>query len=248
MQKDEVALSDRYLSGWFDLALLHQRGVHVVMRKHQARATDFRRGRRLGRDDHLVVWKKPQRPDWMSREDYAALPDSLTVREVRVRVENCGFRTKEIVVVTTLCDAKDYPASELAVLYRRRWQAELNLRSLKTVMQMDHLRCEEPDRVRNEFFMHLLAYNLIRQVMAVAAAKAGREPWAVSFTGTLQTRNRFLPLLHGGISTDVWCEALLDAIAAHEVGNRPDRNEPRVRKRRPKQYPLMTRPRNDYKK
>lgn len=248
LNADDVVLADRYFSGWFDLALIRRRSAHVVVRKHQLRATDFRKGQRLGKDDQLVCWKKPACPTWMSREEYAELPDSLTLREVRVRVEQEGFRTRELVVVTTLLDPEKYLAGEIAKLYRRRWQAELNLRSLKVVLQMDHLRCKTPHRVRNEFYMHLVAYNLIRQTMAVAAARAGREPWTVSFKGTLQTVENLLPLLATKISTDTWCDALLEAIAAHLVGNRPDRCEPRVKKRRPKPYRKMTKPRQEYKR
>jgi hypothetical protein len=248
LQQGDVVLADRYYSGWFDLALLLQRGVHSVVRKHQLRASDFRTGRRLGRDDHLVRWGKPQRTAWMSPDQYEALPDSLCVREVRVRVEQKGFRTQELIVVTTLLDPEKYSAAEVAKLYRRRWQAELNLRSLKIVLQMDHLRCQEPHRVRNEFFMHLVAYNLIRKVMALAASKAGVEPWTVSFKGALQTMDKLLPLLNTGIAIDDWCDALLEAIATHVVGDRPDRFEPRVKKRRPKKYKYMREPRQNYQR
>jgi hypothetical protein len=159
LQPQDVVLADRYFSGWFDIALLCQRGVDVVLRKHHGRKTDFRTGRRLGQDDHLVCWKKPAlRPEWMSRQQYRSLPGTLTLREVRVLVAQPGFRTKRLVVVTTLLDAERYPADQIAVLYRRRWQAELNLRSLKIVLQMDHLRCLTPHRVRNELAMHLVGY------------------------------------------------------------------------------------------
>lgn len=248
LRPGDVVLADRCFSGWFDLALLKQRGVDVVVRKHQRRATDFRTGQRLGRGDHLVRWPKPQRPDWMSPETHDALPAFLTVREVRVRVEQPGFRTRQVVVVTTLLDAEKYPAAELAQLYRRRWQAELNLRSLKVVLQMDHLRCKTPHRVRNEFYMHLLAYNLIRKLMAVAASRSGVEPWTISFKGTLQTLHHLLPLLSTRVSTTDWCTTLLEAIATHVVGDRPDRWEPRVKKRRPKPYKLMRQPRQNYKR
>lgn len=247
LEEDDVVLADRYFSGWFDMALIRQCNAQVVIRKHQLRATDFRTGTRLGKGDHLLCWKKPARPKWMSRETYATLPDSLLVREVRIHVQRPGFRTKEVIVVTTLLDAEKYLADEIAKLYRRRWDAELHLRSLKVVMQMDQLRCKTPSRVRNEFYLHLVAYNLIRHAMAMAAARAGVEPWAVSFKGTLQTINRFIPLLATGISTDDWCNALLDAIATHTVGHRPDRFEPRVKKRRPKPYRKMTKPRHEYK-
>lgn len=248
LRTGDVVLADRYFSGWFDMALIQQRHAEVVIRKHQLRATDFRLGVRLGHDDQLVCWRKPQRPEWMSHEQYAALPESLTLRELRIEVKQRGFRTRSLVVVTTLLDPEKYPASEIAALYRRRWQAELHLRSLKAVLQMDHLRCKTPDRVRNEFYMHLVAYNLIRELMATAAFRAGVSPWTISFKGALQTINNLAPLLASKISTDDWCEAVLDAIAAHEVGNRPDRVEPRVVKRRPKAYKLMTQPRRDYKR
>ncbi len=244
----DVVLADRYFSGWCDLALLAQRGVDVVVRKHQLRATDFRTGRRLGRDDHLVCWLKPARPDWMAPECYAALPRELVLREVRVRVRQRGFRVKSLTIVTTLLDAVEFSAEAIADLYRLRWQAELNLRSLKSVLTMDHLRCKTPHRVRNEFYMHLLGYNLIRKAMALAAIDSGVCPWQVSFKGTLQALNNFLPLLVSCMNLGDGCESLLACIAAHAVGNRPDRYEPRVIKRPPKQYKRMREPRENYRK
>lgn len=246
LAEGDVVLADRYFSGWFDLALLWQRGIDMVVRKHQLRPTDFRTGKRLGKEDHLVVWSRPQRPEWMSVEQYLTLPATLTLREIRVRVSQPGMRTKSLLVVTTLLDAKQYSAEEIALLYRRRWQAELHLRSIKVVLQMDHLRCKRPERVRNEFYMHLTGYNLIRGVMAAAAQQAGRCPWQISFKGTLQTLSQFLPLLLGDVQTQVWCEALLTAVAAHLVGDRPDRFEPRRVKRRPKPYPLLQQHRRLY--
>lgn len=244
----DVVLADRCFSGWFDLALLQQQGVDFVVRKHQLRATDFRRGRRLGHDDHLVRWDKPARPDWMSPEVYATLPDELLLREVRVRVTQRGFRSKIVLVITSLLDPEAFPATELAELYRRRWHAELHLRSLKVVLQMDHLRCKKPHRVRNEFFMHLLAYNLLRRMMALAAIENDILPWHISFKGTLQTLSNFLPLLATCMPLDAGCAALLDCIATHIVGNRPNRYEPRRVKRRPKQYKLLQEHRDNYKR
>jgi hypothetical protein len=245
LSEGEVVLADRYFSGWFDIALLRQGGVDMVVRKHQLRPTDFRAGRRLGKEDHLVVWVRPQRPPWMPVEQYLTLPSTLTLREVRVRVCQPGMRTKSLLVVTTLLDAQRYPAEEIASLYRRRWQAELHLRSIKVVLQMDHLRCKTPERVRNEFYMHLVGYNLIRGVMAAAAEKSGACPWEISFKGALQTLSQFLPLLQAA-TPESWCEALLTAVAAHVVGNRPDRFEPRRIKRRPKHYLLLQKHRRLY--
>jgi hypothetical protein len=244
----DVLVLDRYFSGWFDIALLAEQGVDVAVRKHQLRPTDFRTGRRLGRDDHLVTWRKPPRPAWMDAATYERLPDELTLREIRVRVTQKGFRTKVLILVTTLTDAEQYTHEDLADLYRHRWQAELDLRSLKITMEMDHLRCKTPHRVRNEFFMHLLAYNLIRGVMAAAAFEAGIAPRRISFKGALQTLGQFLPQLHAVVSLEAWLDALLTAIATHTVGDRPDRNEPRLRKRRPKPYKHLRRPRADYKR
>jgi hypothetical protein len=247
LEPNDVLLADRCFSGWFDIVLQMRRGVDVVVRKHQKRHTDFRRGQRLGHDDHLVTWPKTKRPEWMDQDTYDSLPSHVTLREIRVVVATPGFRTRVVIVVTTLTDAETYHHDALASLYRQRWQAELHLRSLKTIMQMDHLRCKEPHRVRNELRMHLVAYNLIREVIAEAARCAGTEPWHLSFKGAMQTLNHFLPQLSTATSTDDWIVGLLQAIATHDVGNRPGRVEPRVRKRRPKPYPLMTKPRPDYK-
>jgi hypothetical protein len=248
LSEGDVVLADRYFSGWFDIALLAQRGVDVVVHKHQLRLSDFRTGERLGKDDHLVRLAKPQRPEWQSTEAYAALPAELELREVRVRVTQRGFRTKMLVIVTTLVDPEIIAAYEIAELYRRRWQAELHLRSLKVVLQMDHLRCKTPHRVRNEFYMHLLAYNLVRRVMALAAIEARVPPWQISFKGTLQTLSNFLPWLAASMPLDVGCQTLVASITAHLVGKRPDRFEPRRVKRRPKPHALLQRPRHEYKR
>jgi putative transposase len=242
----DIILADRYFSGWCDIALPRARGVDVVVRKHQLRRSDFRAGERLGKDDHLVVWSRPSRPKWMSLEEYATLPDELTLREVRVRVAQTGFRTRSLVVVTTLLAAEQYPPEEIAWLYRQRWQAELQLRSIKDVLQMNHLRCLTPAHVRNEFSMHLIGHNLIRGVMAAAAQPSGKFPWEISFKGTLQTLNPFLAILITNVTLDAWCKALLTAIATHVVGHRPDRFEPRRVKRRAKPYKLLQKHRHLY--
>jgi putative transposase len=246
LAEGDVILADRYFSGWFDIALPLKRGIDIVIRKHQLRRTDFRTGKRLGKDDHLVFWTRPKQPKWMSEKQYVTLPYELPLREVRIRAAQNGFRTRSLVVMTTLLDPQQYPPQEIALLYRRRWQAELHLRSIKVVLQMDHLRCKTPQRVLNEFHMHLLGYNLIRGVMAAAAYESGKDPWKISFKGTLQTLGQFLPLLMANITMETWCKALLAAVAAHDVGNRPDRFEPRRVKRRPKHYKLLQKPRRLY--
>jgi IS4 transposase len=241
----DVLLADRYFSGYFDIASWQQRSVDVVTQLHQRRRWDRQRGRRLGPNDRRVVWTKPQRPAWMDPETYAGMPDELVVRLARVRVRVPGFRTKVVVVVTTLLDADVYSAGALAELYRARWHAELDLRCLKSTLGMDVLRCKTPEMVRKEIWAHLLAYNLIRTLMARAAQEIGGTPRDLSFKGTLQTLREFAERLQEarGQRREELYEWLLIAIGAHQVNDRPDRIEPRARKRRPKPYPHLMQPR-----
>src|SRR5262249_55177666 len=159
------------------------------------------------------------------------------VREARVRVAQPGFRTRSIVVVTTLLDPEQTTREDLAALYRARWNVELDLRAIKSAMQMGELRCKTPELVRKEVWAHILAYNLLRTVMAQAAEAHGVEPRSLSFTGAMQTLEAFRPLLESG-ATDAAAgrgrlyRELLDAIASHRVADRPDRYEPRLKKRR----------------
>lgn len=250
LEPGDVLLADRYYSGWFDLAWWQQRGVDVVTRLHQLRRCDLRRGRRLGKNDHRVVWTKPRRPSWMDEATYQSLPAELELREVRVGVSQRGFRAKVIVVVTTLRDPQEYSARELGLLYRQRWHAELDLRSLKVTLGMDRLRCKSPGMVRKEVWAHLLAYNLIRTVMAQAADELGCVPRDLSFKGTVQAVRAFAERLGEADEAkfEELHEWLLRTIGAHPVGDRPDRVEPRARKRRPKPYPLLTKPREEARK
>jgi hypothetical protein len=241
----DILLADRLFCTYFDLAMLHGRGVDVVTRVHQQRRVDFRRGQRLGRDDHVVRWTKPRRPDWLDDDTYHRLPDQFAVREVRVRVTIPGFRSRTVIVVTTLRDADTYPARDVAELYRARWHAELDLRSLKQTLQLDILRCGTPAMVRKEIWVHLLAYNLIRRVMADAAEKHGVLPRDLSFKTALESLLAFAPYLAMMSSprAATYYDHLLDAVARHRVGDRPDRYEPRLKKRRPKAYGKLQEPR-----
>jgi len=237
----DVVLADRYFGGYFDLALWRQRGADFAVRLHQLRRADFRRGRRCGRRDHVVTWARPQRPDWLDEATYSALPAGLEVRELEVRVTQAGFRTRRLVVVTSLVDAARYTAADLAGLYRARWNAELDLRSLKITLGMDVLRSKAPETVRKEVWAHLLAYNLIRAVVARAALELGCPPRWLSFAGALQAVRAFGERLLGATAAareelHAW---LLIAIGSHQVADRPDRVEPRARKRRPKDYPHL---------
>jgi hypothetical protein len=242
----DVVLADRLYGSFYDLAAWVARGVDAVVRLHQARRPDFRTGRRLGPKDHVVVWGRPDRPRWVDGATLAGMPRSLTVREVAVRVPRRGFRTRGFVVATTLLDAARYPAAAVAELYRARWHAELDLRSLKCTLGADVLRCRTPAMVRKEFWMHVLAYNLVRGVAAQAARAAGVEPRAVSFAGTLQTVRAFAgrPAGADAVEAATLHERLLRVVGAQRVGDRPDRVEPRARKRRPKHGALLTKPRD----
>jgi hypothetical protein len=247
----DVLLADRLTANWANVVFLRERGLDLVSRLNKAhRRADFRRGRRLGPDDHVVRWPKPTSIRSVDRTTYNALPESVTVREARVRVAQPGFRTKSVVVVTTLLDPKQATKEELAELYRARWHAELDLRSLKAAMRMGELRGKTPESVRKEVWAHILAYNLIRTVMARAAARHAVEPRSISFTGAMQTLAAFQPLLEHGAAADRLRlhGDLLDAIAAHQVGNRPDRYEPRRKKRRKDDCGWFAKPRAELKR
>jgi hypothetical protein len=226
------------------------REVDGLFRMYQGRKFDFRRGRRLGVEDHLVTWTKPQRPDWMSEETYAQIPEEMTVRELRFKVEQPGFRVDNVVLVTTMLDATLYTKDELADLYLQRWNVELDLRAIKDVLQMDVLRCKSPEMVEKEIWMHLLAYNLIRGVMAKAAEAHNKRPRLLSFKGTLQTITAFQEVMRRTSPADreLLLQVMLRAIAQQGVGDRPGRVEPRANKRRPKAQRYLMEPRREARK
>jgi hypothetical protein len=237
----DIVLADRFFCSYWVIAALQARGVDVVVRLHQRRAADFRCGDRLGRHDHAILWRKPREvPEWMSREDYEAMPQWLAIREVRVHVKDKTKRVRKLVIVTTLTDRRTYKAKELGGLFRQRWHAELDLRSLKTHMHMEMLRTKSPELVRKEVATHLLAYNLIRGVMAEAARSEGIKPRAVSFKGSLHTVREFEAAhLYDPERIEGDLPRLVLLIGKKRVGDRPDRYEPRAVKRRPKPHPLL---------
>jgi putative transposase len=245
LQAGDVLLADRYYCSYFMIALLLERHLDVVVRLHQRRSSDFRRGRRLGPGDHVVKWLKPERPEWMDEATYARMPATLQVREVQVRVQQPGFRTESLVVVTTLTDAQQYRQEDVAELYHRRWLVELDIRAIKVTLGMDVLRCQWAEMVRREIWTCLLAYNLIRQAMLEAALRAGCSPRQLSFTAALQKIVAAWAVLSN--CSSALAAALIDTMLAdigqNRVGERPDRVEPRAVKRRPKKHKLLTEPR-----
>jgi putative transposase len=240
-----VLLADRYYCSYWMVAMARQRRLDVVFRLHQLRKYDFAIGWRRGANDHTVLWAKPARPEWMDEDTYAALPDELFIREIRYRVETPGFRTEELIVATTLLNAHEYSAEAVADLYHQRWHVELDIRAIKQSLQMEHFRCQTPFMVEKEIWMHLLGYNLVRKFVAQAALACGVLPRDVSFTAARDAVNagRSQWTLAATAERVHQGQQLLKRIGKARVGNRPDRVEPRAKKRRPKEYPLLTKPR-----
>ena len=236
LEGDDILLGDAFYATYFLLCELVSRGVDGVFEQHgsRKRSTDFRKGEKLGARDHLIVLNKPKKkPDWMSQDEYDQAPPTLKVRE---------FKAGAKVMVTTFLCAKDTPKSVLKVLYRSRWNVELDLRNIKTTLGMEILRCKTPEMAIKELWVYLLAYNLIRLLMAQAALLADQIPRQLSFKHTLQI---WVAWQQRGGSTHnaVSINALLVLIAEPRVGLRPGRVEPRALKRRAKPFPLLTEPR-----
>lgn len=225
----DVMLADSFYCNYFLIATLEMKAVDALFEQHGARLTDFRLGHALGERDHVVRWSKPARPDWMTQPEYEAFPATLTVREVRVSGR---------ILVTTMLDHCRVSKAELHELYARRWQVELDLRNLKTTLGMGELKCQTPQMNEKQLWVTLLAYNLIRLLMAQAAAQAGVPARQLSFKHTVQIWIEWLSW--GSVRNP---DALFQLIAQIRVGNRPGRIEPRVRKRRQNDYPRMMVPR-----
>lgn len=233
LSPEDVILADSLFCNYFTIAMLQAAGVDVLCQQHSARITDLRRGQALGPRDHLVCWPKPRRPAWMTVQQHAAFPDGLTVREVKVDGQ---------VLVTTMLNHRQVKKIELSKLYGRRWHVELDLRNLKTTLRMEVLRCVSPPMVEKELWVYLLAYNLIRLLMAQAARCADVHPRELSFKHTVQLWTEWTAQAHAGYPARA-STTLFELIAQVKVGDRPGRIEPRARKRRPKSYPWLKVPR-----
>ena len=247
----DVVLTDRGFCSYADIALLLRAGIDSVMRLHQSRPSDLRKGQRLGPNDRLVTWQKPkQKPRGCTVTDWRRVPATLALRLVFVSINVPGFRTKSLVVVTTLTDPSAYPAEDIARLYLRRWAVELFFRDIKITLGMDVLRCQTPAMVRKEIAMHAIAYNLVRALMQQAAALYHVPIDRLSFKGSVDTLRQWSDTLNAAYDQPReqarLFNQLLQILAEDTVPLRPDRAEPRVRKRRPKAYPLMTHSRREY--
>ena len=244
----DILLGDVAFCSYAAIAALQQRGIDTAMRKHQTRQVDFRRGKRLGPHDRLVQWSKPtQRPKGWTKAAWNALPQTLTVRVVQIQVNVPGFRVQQYTLVTTLTDPIAWPVEELARLYFKRWAIELFFRDVKITMGMDILRCKSPEMVRREIAMHIIAYNCIRGLIQHVAVLYHVPIDRLSFKGTVDSLRHWgdaLYIHHGKPRKQrEMIQILFGIIADDLVPYRPERSEPRVKKRRAKGYQLMTQPR-----
>jgi len=248
----DIAVMDRYYCSFMMIALLLAQGTQTCARKHHLRHSDFRRGRRLGKYDHLIIWTRPQRPTWMDQETYSQIPETLELREIRYQIVEPGRRTQTIDVITTLVDADEHTKEEIAQLYGFRWNSELDIRSIKASLNLGHVRCKSPEMVHREVWTTILGYNLIRTTAAGAALLHGKQPRQISFTGTCQYVLASWMQISGGLIDESLLRSylllMLKQIAACEVANRPGRLEPRVLKRRRHGYKLMQKPRNQLRR
>lgn len=247
----DLALADRGFASYANMAMLLAAKVPSVFRLHQSRPGDMRKGKALGKNDRLQVWKRPpQKPAGFPARLWKTLPEELSVRVLRYTVPQKGWRCRRLWLMTTLLDAQAYPAAELAGLYARRWQIELWLRDIKTTMGMEVLRTQCPEMVHRELEMFLLAYNLIRCLMAQAAARHDVALERVSFKGSVDACRQFSAAIAQARSQKrqkLLLDELLLAIARDPVPERPGRREPRAVKRRPKPYALLNRRRRNFR-
>ena len=244
----DVVLADRGFCGYAEGYLLARQGVDWVMRNHANRTVGLSVRRRIGKNDRIVEWRKTKvRPPWMAPDQWRGMPDRLTVREITVHVDIPGFRTKVIVMVTSLTDEKKFSAEDFAQLYRRRWLCEWFLRDIKTTLGMDILRCKTPEMAHKELLMHIIAYNLLRALMAQAAAAKGLAYCRLSFKTALSTVRQWETLFAHCADSEEQAQCLqhmLHYMARAGIPDRPNRIEPRAIKRRPKEYDRLNRPRN----
>jgi hypothetical protein len=244
LRRGDTIVTDRGFCSFWAIADLGARGVDIVMRNHQRRKSDFRTGVRLGKDEHLVTWEKPQRAKWMSKKLYAAMPEQLVLRETRLKAERKGFRTQTIIVVSSFLDTEQKSREELAKLFLYRWRVELYFDDIKTTMGMDVLRTKSPELICRELLMHMIAYNLIRAL----ALRSGIDPNRASFKGIVDRVNVWSWVLWAAPTrkkASSLAVALFETIADDPVTERPGRREPRAVKRRPKPHQYLTKHRKE---
>jgi len=244
-QPGDVVLADCGFCGYADFWVLRQRGVDCVMRNHPRRSKGVKLIKQLSKNDRLVLWLKTKTwIKWLDWKSWKAMPETMTVREIRVVIDIPGFRTEKMTLVTTLLDEKEYLGRDFADLYRRRWLAELFLRDIKITLGMDVLHCKTPAMVDKEIHMHVIVYNLIRALMFQAAVENGLDPFRLSFKGAMDTIKQWEPVLKVCEEPEEVVALILKLLAADKLPHRPNRTEPRALKRRKKNYQLLNRPRH----
>ena len=246
LSRGDVVVADALFDNYFLACELREHGIELVARVQAERVGSQTVESRS--DGEIILWQRPNKPRGMTGEQYRRYPKSLLMRQVTVDARDRDNRAERFKVVTTMLDAS-VDGGQIGDLYERRWSGEVDIRSIKSTMQMDVLRCKTPEMVHKEIWAHLLAYNLLRTVMAVAAAENGIEPREVSFKGAKQAVTAFAPKIEAARPADrpALIEALLAVIAYHRVGDRPGRWEPRARKRRPKPGARLNQPRAEAK-
>ena len=240
LKPDDILVADSYYGTYADIVLLKERGVDVVFRVHACRKIPVK-----GPANEIMAWPKCAKPGWMTQQQFDALPDTLTVRIIRVKIRERNRRVQRVILVTTLLNKKHYPAKDIGGLFGRRWEIETDFAHIKTTMAMDVLAAHKPETIIKEMWGHMLGYNLIRSMMWEAGNLHNINPLRLSFKGAIQEVMAFGPLTRTACAKEKSRRYadLLRHIATHKIPNRPGRQEPRVKKRRPKQYPLMTKPR-----
>jgi len=251
-QPGDIFLGDKGFCSFYDVHCFSERGVDsVITLARRIPVTEAESVNVLGEDDLLIHWKKPVRTkaSSYSQADWESLPESLLLRQIKVTVSQPGFRVSTFYIITTLLDAEDYPANDLADLYFQRWDVELFFRDIKTTMGMDILRCKTPEMVHKEILMHLIAYNCIRCLMVEAAEGNDVRVRRISFKGCVQALRQWEPHLNQAKMSRVERNRLIgllyESIADNIVPERPGRSEPRAVKRRPKPYQLLNKPRHE---
>jgi len=266
LRPGDVVVLDRYYGNYWMIALLQKADIHVCVRMHANKKYDFNKGKRLGHLDHIVTWKRPRRPKWMSDEEYQQLPSELTLREIGIDLPQRGGAGGRVMVATTLLDATVYAKDDLAELYKWRWQVEVDLRNLKATMKMRELSCKTPEGVARELWAHALGHNLVRKVMAQAALfqapskRPSRQRRAAATYGPLSPRQisfkaalRQVEANAATLSTasseqyKEMAQRMLTTLAGTRVGKRPGRQEPRAIKRRPPNQAMLSKPRAEVK-
>jgi hypothetical protein len=243
LKPGDVVLADALFDDYFIACELRNRGIDLVAHAQYERVGSWTAESRP--DGDILVWQRPNKPHGMTGEQYRSYPKQLWMRQVTVDARDKNNRAQQFKVVTTIL-TPSIDGQQIGALYEHRWEGEVDLCSIKCTMQMDILRCKTPDMVHKEIWTHLLAYNLLRTVMAVAAHENDIEPRQVSFKGAKQAVTAFAPKIESARPEDrgLLIDAMLATIAYHRVGNRPGRWEPRARKRRPKPAARLTQPRH----